>query len=73
MESLAGAARTLGMIMNGWYSASQEIVFAVGLRAVAKGARGNSDSQLQMVGKGAERRFSRVYLLNPSAPPPQGQ
>ncbi len=28
MESLAGAARTLGLIMNGWYSASQEIVFS---------------------------------------------
>jgi len=27
MESPAGAAGTLKVIMNGWYSASQEIVF----------------------------------------------
>jgi len=36
MESLAGAARNSEVIMNGWYSASQEIVFGTG----ARGANG---------------------------------
>jgi hypothetical protein len=43
MKSLAGAARTLGLIMNGWYSASQEIVFVQMFLIVGLG-RAEADS-----------------------------